>query len=154
ARAVHHAHTQGILHRDLKPSNVLIDRNEHLYVTDFGLAKRLDAGASGLTQTGAILGTPSYMAPEQAAGRPRELGPACDVWGLGPAAAELPPVRPPSRPDPPLDPLMHVLERAPVPPRLLNATVDPDLETICLKCLEKDPARRYGSALELADDLG
>jgi serine/threonine-protein kinase len=152
AEAIHYAHRQGILHRDLKPSNIMLD-GDHVYVTDFGLAKRLDAHDAGLTRTGAIVGTPSYMAPEQAAGKVKELGPACDVYGLGAVLYELLTGRPPFRSDSSLDTLLHVLEQEPVPPRLLNPKVEADLETICLKCLEKDPSRRYAGADELAADL-
>jgi serine/threonine protein kinase len=153
ARAIHYAHREGILHRDLKPSNIMLDRDDHPYITDFGLAKRLDAGDSALTQTGAVLGTPSYMAPEQAAGKSKELGPTCDVYGLGAVLYELLTSRPPFRSDTPLETLLDVQDREPVPPRLLNPRVEHDLETICLKCLEKDPARRYASGDELAADL-
>jgi hypothetical protein len=152
ARAVHHAHRQGILHRDLKPSNILIDADDEPHITDFGLAKRL-GGDSGQTRTGVVLGTPSYMAPEQAAGKTHELGPACDVYALGAVLYELVTGRPPFRSDTPLDTIMQVMERDPVPPRLLNPKVDHDLETICLKCLEKDPKRRYLSAEAMAEDV-
>jgi len=152
ARAVHHAHRQGILHRDLKPSNILIDADDEPHITDFGLAKRL-GGDSGQTRTGVVLGTPSYMAPEQAAGKTHDLGPACDVYGLGAVLYELVAGRAPFRAETPLDTIMQVMEQDPVPPRLLNTKIDHDLETICLKCLEKDPQRRYPSAEALAEDL-
>jgi len=152
ARAVHHAHKQGILHRDLKPSNILIDAEDEPHITDFGLAKRL-GGDSGQTRTGVVLGTPSYMAPEQAAGKSNELGPACDIYGLGAVLYELITGRPPFRAETPLNTVMQVMDSDPPPPRLLNSNIDHDLETICLKCLEKDPRQRYSSAEALADDL-
>jgi len=152
ARAIHHAHLQGILHRDLKPSNIVLTRDNQPKVTDFGLAKKLDA-PSGKTRTGVVMGTPSYMAPEQAGGRVRELGPATDVYSLGAVLYEMLTGRPPFESESTLDTLMHVMERQPAPPRLLNAKVDRDLETICLKCLEKSPKHRYASAAALADDL-
>lgn len=152
ARAIHHAHRHGILHRDLKPSNILIDTEDEPRVTDFGLAKRL-GGDSERTRTGMILGTPSYMAPEQAAGNHRELGPACDVYGLGAILYELLTGRPPFRTDSALETVRQVIDHDPVPPRLLNPSIDPVLETICLKCLEKEPLGRYASADALAEDL-
>ena len=153
ARAVAYAHKQGILHRDLKPSNILIDVEDEPHITDFGLAKRLGPAASGQTRTGAILGTPSYMSPEQAQGKSDELGPACDVYSLGAVLYELITGRPPFRAETPLDTVMQVIDHQPVPPRLLNPKIDHDIETICLKCLEKDPANRYVSAEELGEDL-
>jgi hypothetical protein len=151
ARAIAHAHQQGILHRDLKPSNILLDADDQPHVTDFGLAKRM--GDACQTRTGEILGTPSYMAPEQAAGRTHEIGPACDVYGLGALLYECLTGRPPFKSETPVDTIMQVLEREPAPPRLLNHKADRDLEVICLKCLEKDPRRRYASADEAAADL-
>ncbi len=151
ARAVHFAHQRDILHRDLKPSNILIDAADEPHITDFGLAKRL--GDSGHTRTGSVLGTPSYMAPEQAGGKIKELGPRTDVYGLGALLYELLTGRPPFKAETPMDTVMQVLENDPVPPRLLNPNVDAELQTVCLRCLEKDPQRRYPSAEAMADDL-
>jgi WD40 repeat protein len=152
AGAVAYAHVEGVIHRDLKPANILIDKAGQPRLTDFGLAKRVESD-KGLTATGQILGTPSYMPPEQASGR-GAVGPLSDVYSLGAVLYCLLTGRPPFQADNPLDTLMQVVRRDPVPPRQLNAAVPRDLETIALKCLEKDPRRRYPSAQELAADLG
>jgi WD40 repeat protein len=173
ARAVHYAHQRGVVHRDLKPSNVLLTLsrepeasagvapalasgsrlNEAVpKIADFGLAKTLDSD-SGRTRTGAVLGTPSYMAPEQAAGKTRELGPAVDVYALGAILYECLTGRPPFQGPTPLDTLAQVLHDEPAAPRALQPSCPRDLETVCLRCLEKEPRRRYASAADLADDL-
>src|SRR5262245_36328232 len=159
AEAIHYAHQQGILHRDLKPSNVLIDQFDQPRVTDFGLAKRLAPDSqpstqdSHLTQTGQVLGTPNYMPPEQASGKRGEIGPRTDVYSLGAILYFLLTARPPFFAETFEETLSQVLN-ADVPSlRLLNASIPRDLETICLKCLEKDPMRRYDSAQVLAEDL-
>jgi hypothetical protein len=150
ARAVQHAHQRGILHRDLKPGNILLDAKGEPHVADFGLAKRVQAGAS-LSQTG-IVGTPSYMAPEQAAAQ-KDLTVAADVYSLGAILYELLTSRPPFKGPTTLDTVMHVLNDDPVPLRQLRPTTPKDLETVCLKCLQKEPAKRYASAEALAEDL-
>jgi serine/threonine protein kinase len=182
ALAIHHAHQQGIVHRDLKPANLLLQNanckmqianchpanlqfafcNLHFAIpkiTDFGLAKILDsrsgeAPTAAQTQTGQVLGSPSYMAPEQAAGRTRDIGPATDVYSLGAILYEMVCGRPPFQGATALDTLEQVRSQEPVPPSRIQPKVPRDLETICLKCLEKDSQRRYASAQELADDLG
>jgi WD40 repeat protein len=151
ARAVHYAHQRGILHRDLKPSNILFDNDGQPYVTDFGLAKRVE-GDERLTDTGAVLGTPGYMAPEQAnSGKPPTV--ATDVWGMGAILFELMTGRPPFQAATQLDAILQLIDREAPRIRTLNASIDKDLETICLKCLTKDPRGRYSSAEALAEDL-
>ncbi|MBI4661538.1 MAG: serine/threonine protein kinase, partial [Verrucomicrobia bacterium] len=178
AEAIQYAHERGILHRDLKPSNVLIEANDQPRVTDFGLAKRLVGSRSTATQTeegevrdgvesvlteltltGQVLGSPNYLPPEQAGakqegGRAWSVGACSDVYGLGAVLYHLLTGRPPFHAETPAETLHQVLTSDPVSPRLLNPSVPRDLETICLKCLEKEPARRYASAQALADELG
>jgi serine/threonine-protein kinase len=160
ARAVHYAHQRGILHRDLKPGNILLDAQEEPHVTDFGLAKFLDdshpsAHNPQLTLSGVVLGTPSYMSPEQACGRAGQLTTASDIWSLGAILYELLTGQPPFRGDTPVEILHKVLEEEPLAPSKAGSQrrFNLDLDSICLKCLEKDPARRYASAAALADDL-
>jgi WD40 repeat protein/serine/threonine protein kinase len=174
ARAMDAAHRAGIIHRDLKPANILLTfsgrsqtgvgqaapaplserpLNEHTpKITDFGLAKKLDSG-TGQTASGAIMGTPSHMAPEQAGGRNKEVGPLADVYALGAILYELLTGRPPFKAATAMDTLLLVLSEEPVPPRQLQPKLPRDLETICLRCLQKEPKKRYGRAADLAEDL-
>jgi tetratricopeptide (TPR) repeat protein len=166
ARAVHYAHQRGVIHRDLKPANILLQENgpqvsHRLHVplssftpkiTDFGLAKRLDSD-SAQTESGAIMGTPSYMAPEQAAGRTHAIGPAVDVYALGAIFYEMLTGRPPFKAETSLETVRQVVTEEPVRPTRFQRKVPRDIETICLKCLSKEPGRRYASAAGLADDL-
>jgi serine/threonine protein kinase len=152
ARAIHEAHKLGIVHRDLKPANLLLTSDGCPKITDFGLAKILQTD-SGMTRTESVLGSPCYMAPEQAEGHSKDAGPMADVYALGANLYELITGRPPFVAATVLATLDLVKQADPVPPSRLVPAVPRDLETICLKCLQKDPAQRYGSALELADDL-
>ena len=152
AQAIHHAHERQVLHRDLKPGNILVDDQGFPYVTDFGLAKQLGV-ESDLTQSGSVVGTPSYMAPEQAVGLQRDVITTTDIYGLGGVLYFLLTGEPPIEGDEPLAVLRRVVDCEPVRPSHYNRRVDRDLDTICLKCLSKDPRRRYVTAWALADDL-
>jgi len=151
ARAMHHAHQGGVLHRDLKPANVLLTADGQPKITDFGLAKQLDT--EGRTASGEIMGTPSYMPPEQAAGKIKELGPSCDIYALGAILYECLTGQPPFRGATPMETVLQVLKEEPAPVRQRNPQAPRDLETICHKCLQKEPAYRYSSALQLAQDI-
>src|SRR5258707_6642784 len=152
ARTVHHAHEHGILHRDIKPGNILLDTKGEPHLTDFGLARLIEA-ESTVTRTREVLGTPSYMAPEQAAGETTKLGKATDVYGLGAVLYQLLTNHPPFAGGTTYETIRLLLNTEPRKPRALNPKIDRELSTICLKCLEKDPKRRYSSALALAEDL-
>jgi hypothetical protein len=152
SEAVSYAHQRGVIHRDIKPANILLDQSGNPRVTDFGLAKKLQA-ESGLTGSGQIMGTPSYMPPEQAGGTRGEVGPAADVYALGATLYAMVTGRPPFQAATAMDTVLQVLSEEPVPPRRLNPAVDRDIETIVLKCLEKEPGKRYPSAVALGEDL-
>jgi hypothetical protein len=152
ARAIEYAHSRGVIHRDLKPGNILLDQDSRPRVTDFGLAKNLESD-SELTGSGQVMGTPSYMPPELARGNRSEVGTAADVYALGATLYALLTGRPPFQAATAMETLLQVVGEKPVPPRRLNAAIPRDLETICMKCLEKAPQRRYASARALAGDL-
>ena len=152
ARTVHYAHEHGILHRDIKPGNILLDAKGEPLLTDFGLARLVEA-ESTVTRTKEVMGTPSYMAPEQAMGNNVAVSSATDVYGLGAVLYQLLTGHPPFAGGTTYETIKLVLDTEPRQPRLLNPKIDRDLSTICLKCLEKDPKRRYSSALALAEDL-
>ena len=153
ARAMDYVHQRGVVHRDLKPANVLLTAEGVPKITDFGLAKWLDTPSGQQTQSGAVLGTPSYMAPEQARGQARLVGPATDVYALGAILYEMLTGRPPFHAATSQETVQQLLTEEPLPPSRLQPRVPRDLETICLKCLQKEPARRYAGAGALADDL-
>lgn len=152
AEAVQYAHEHGVIHRDLKPANILLDRTGQPRISDFGLAKNTRHD-SGLTASGQVMGTPGYMPPEQASGNANQVQEVADVYSVGAILYALLTGRPPFQADTVIDTLMQVTEREPVAPSALNAKIPKDLETICLKCLEKDRRRRYPSARELAEEL-
>ncbi len=152
ARAIEYAHSRGVIHRDLKPGNILLDQDGRPRITDFGLAKKLESD-SELTGSGQVMGTPSYMSPEQARGNRSEVGTAADVYALGATLYALLTGRPPFQAATAMETLLQVVGEKPVPPRRLNAAIPRDLETICMKCLEKAPHKRYASARALARDL-
>lgn len=151
-RAIGFAHVQGVLHRDIKPSNILVDQNEQVRVTDFGLAKLADS-ADSLTRTGAVVGTPSYMSPEQSSGRTNIVGPRSDIYSLGTVLYHLLTGRPPFVADSPMELALKVLEQDPPPPRLLEPRIDRDLEMIVQRSIQKPPDLRYDTADEMADEL-
>ncbi len=152
AEAIAYAHRSGLIHRDIKPGNILLDRDGSPRITDFGLAKKVE-GDSALTASGQVMGTPSYMPPEQAGGQGAAAGPEADVYAIGATLYALATGRPPFQAATPTDTILQVIHQEPVPPRRLNPGIPRDLETICLKCLEKDPARRYATAEALVGEL-
>ena len=152
ADAVEYAHEHGVVHRDLKPANVLLDKSGQVKVSDFGLAKRIDKD-SHMTMSGQVLGTPGYMPPEQASGALDKVGPVSDVYGVGAVLYAMLVGRPPFQAASPVDTLLQVIERDPIPPGRLNPNVEKDLETICLKCLQKDASERYQTVRQIIDEL-
>ncbi len=154
SRAVHHAHEQGIIHRDLKPGNILLDRSGRVLVGDFGIARDVKVDRARLSVSGEIFGTPGYMAPEQARGESRSIGPRTDVYALGAVLYHMVTGKPPFSGEAALDVLLAAMVGEPAPPRSVNPRVHADVETICLKAMALEPERRYGSAAELADDCG
>ncbi|MEZ6129023.1 MAG: protein kinase [Planctomycetaceae bacterium] len=152
AEAIAYAHDNGVIHRDLKPANVLLDMQGQPKITDFGLAKQVQ-NDSNLTRTGAVMGTPGYMPPEQAQGDSDNIGPLADVYSIGAILYACLTGHPPFQAANVMDTLRQVMEQEPVPPRQLNPSIDRDLQTICLKCLEKSAGKRYGSARELKEEL-
>ena len=153
ARAMHFAHDHGIIHRDLKPANILMTLDGVPKITDFGLAKQLEEAAGSQTQSGTIMGTPSYMSPEQARGEVRGVGPLADQYSLGAILYELLVGRPPFVGATTMETVLQVTKNEPIPPKRLQLDVPSDLETICLRCLQKEPSKRYANCFELAEDL-